>query len=208
MQLTRRELESFLNLPDHFEELQTKGVKQIASGKEHVLALLGLNVFITIFSKSHQRTDNGEVKCFGENAKGQLGLGYKKKPGEIQIIGKLRNKAIKMIACGDEHSVALTCQSLFVVILKHYRVSDAGDVYCWGSSSFGQCGMGKRGAILEPTKVSFGTSEKLSIRVIGAGAKHTIALSGECVFPMFVPLINFFQVMANVTIGEGWMLGV
>eukprot|EP00300_Choanocystis_sp_HF-7_P020992 c20714_g1_i1.p1 GENE.c20714_g1_i1~~c20714_g1_i1.p1 ORF type:complete len:955 (-),score=218.13 c20714_g1_i1:73-2688(-) len=146
--MTRKELETFLNLPDHFEELQTKGVKQIASGREHVLALL----------------DNGEVKCFGENAKGQLGLGIKKKPGDIRTIGKLRNKAIKMIACGDEHSVALTY---------------AGDVYCWGSSAYGQCGNGKRGAVLEPTKVSFGTSEKLSIRVIGAGAKHTIALSGD-----------------------------
>jgi alpha-tubulin suppressor-like RCC1 family protein len=56
--------------------------------------------------------DNGEVKCFGDNSKGQLGLGHKQRPGDLRTVGKLRNKAIKMIACGDEHSVALTCGSM------------------------------------------------------------------------------------------------
>jgi alpha-tubulin suppressor-like RCC1 family protein len=57
--------------------------------------------------------------------------------------------------------------------------ADAGDVYCWGSSQNGQCGLGKKGIIVEPTKVVFSNVEKLSVRVIGAGAKHTVALTGE-----------------------------
>lgn len=146
--LIKTELEAFLTLPSHFEELSNKGVKQIASGSGHVLALL----------------DNGEVKCCGDNSKGQLGLGHKKKPGDLRTIAKLRNKSIKMIACGNDHSVALTY---------------AGDVYCWGSSQFGQCGVGKKGIVVEPTKVTFSNVEKLSVRVIGAGAKHTVALTGD-----------------------------
>ncbi len=58
-------------------------------------------------------------------------------------------------------------------------VSDAGDVYCWGSSQNGQCGVGRKAAILEPTKVTFSNTEKLSIRVIGTGSRHTVALSGD-----------------------------
>jgi hypothetical protein len=41
----KKELEGFLNLPDHFEELSNKGVKQVVSGRGHILSLLGEAIF-------------------------------------------------------------------------------------------------------------------------------------------------------------------
>ncbi len=57
VQLIKIELESFLSLPSHFEELSNKGVKQIASGNSHVLALLGNSIEFLLMIAPFRSTD-------------------------------------------------------------------------------------------------------------------------------------------------------
>lgn len=82
----------------------------IASGKEHTCAL----------------TDSGAVKCWGNNASGQLGDETTKDryaPNDVPSLGS-GNKAI---AAGEYHTCVLT---------------NSGAVKCWGRNNFGQLGDG------------------------------------------------------------------
>lgn len=86
------------------------GVTAIASGKEHTCAL----------------TDSGAVKCWGNNATGQLGDGTTKDryaPNDVSSLGS-GNKAI---AAGEFHTCVVT---------------QSGGVKCWGRNNFGQLGDG------------------------------------------------------------------
>ena len=85
-------------------------VTAIASGKEHTCAL----------------TDSGAVKCWGNNASGQLGDGTTKDryaPNDVSSLGS-GNKAI---AAGEFHTCVVT---------------QSGGVKCWGRNLFGRLGDG------------------------------------------------------------------
>ncbi|MBM3674942.1 MAG: hypothetical protein FJW88_08290, partial [Actinobacteria bacterium] len=92
---------------------------QIAAGSSHTCAIL----------------DNGTVKCWGYNAKGQLGLGNTDPrgdgPGEmgdnLPAVDLGTGRTATAITAGYQH----TC-----VIL------DNGTVKCWGYNAFGQLGLG------------------------------------------------------------------
>ncbi|QSQ17869.1 Ig-like domain-containing protein [Myxococcus landrumensis] len=93
--------------------------KSVVSGSEHVCAIL----------------DNGEVKCWGRNDWGQLGLGDKQDrgdgPGEmgdaLPRVNLGTGRTAKALAAGAVHTCALL---------------DDDSVKCWGTSSRGQLGLG------------------------------------------------------------------
>jgi len=96
-------------MPQKITALKGKRVVDIACGQQHSLAV----------------TDNGEVYGWGLNVFGQLGLGdTKDRLVPAQLTG-LKDHFITSVACGSEHSIALT---------------DQGKVFTWGSSEYGQQG--------------------------------------------------------------------
>ncbi len=87
--------------------------KALALGKLHSCALL----------------DDGNVKCWGWNGKGQLGYGSKDDLGDNEPVVSIPNVELGGIAvglsAGDNHTCALL---------------DTGKVRCWGENNFGQLG--------------------------------------------------------------------
>ncbi len=91
----------------------------ISAGKEHACALL----------------DSGQVKCWGNNANGRLGLGDVKARGDaknemgdqLPTVQLGKGRSAKAIACGAMHTCALL---------------DNSQVKCWGDNSGGQLGLG------------------------------------------------------------------
>lgn len=112
--------------------------EQIVAGDAHTCALLR----------------NGTMKCWGDNSKGQLGIGtYQNSLGPIAV----KNVAdIASISAGQMHTCAL---------LKN------GTAYCWGDNSVGQLGDGAGKSSNLPIKV-----RSDGITQIAAGNTHTCAL--------------------------------
>lgn len=131
----------------------------VSSGGKHTCALL----------------DNGQMKCWGLNHSGQLGLGDTNDRGDnagemgdaLPAIDLGTGRSAVTISAGGAHTCA---------------VLDNGDVKCWGDFSAGQLGLGDasyRGKLpsdmgdnLPP--VALGTGQK-ALAVI-AGAEHTCAV--------------------------------
>lgn len=100
------------------------------SGLEEKLRLLeGLQVTDITFGKGFTMAllEEGEIITFGNNEKGQLGLGMiggeEKGP---EVVKALRGKNVVKISAGLAHAAA---------------ISDSGDLYLWGSNEFGECGV-------------------------------------------------------------------
>ncbi len=78
--------------------------------------------------------DNGNVKCWGNNAFGQLGLGDTDTRGDesgemgnsLPAIDLGSGQTATRLAAGGRHSCALL---------------DNGNVKCWGNNAFGQLGL-------------------------------------------------------------------
>jgi alpha-tubulin suppressor-like RCC1 family protein len=90
-------------------------VKSIAVGPLHACAVLNL----------------GELKCWGGNGEGQLGLGtpvdnVDQKPRDVSPV-YLGGVTAKQVAAGERHTCALL---------------DNGTVKCWGLNASGQLGLG------------------------------------------------------------------
>jgi len=129
----------------------------VAAGGRHTCALL----------------DSGDVKCWGANESGQLGLGDTATrgddPGEMGIllpfVDLAPGRTVTAVAAGGRHTCALL---------------DGGDVKCWGANESGQLGLGDtapRGTgacqmgVFLPT-VPLGEAA----RAVAAGEAHTCAL--------------------------------
>lgn len=69
----------------------------------------------------------GEVRCWGGNAFGELGLGNAPPPSDLCTPTPVPNlpPAVKQITAGFAHTCALTT---------------SGEIYCWGANNVGQCG--------------------------------------------------------------------
>ncbi|MDZ7815312.1 MAG: hypothetical protein U5N86_04675 [Planctomycetota bacterium] len=83
----------------------------LAAGSAHSLALFS----------------DGSVYAWGDNAEGQLGLGYEVDRDTPTLVGAFSDKDVISLAAGAAHSLALC--------------SD-GSVYAWGYNDDGQLGLG------------------------------------------------------------------
>ena len=130
------------------------GIIQIAAGLNHTCAL----------------TTEGEVKCWGFNASGQLGDdGTGTKQRAVFVIDGENSSTplsgIVQISAGDGHTCALT---------------EGGGAKCWGKGAEGQLGNDDTTGVPYPVVVvaSDGTSTPLSsIIQIGTGGDFTCALN-------------------------------
>ena len=103
-------------------------------------------------------SNDGLVKCWGNNLFGQLGLG---------TTGTLENEALDVIGltepiaaitAGWSHTCALTT---------------LGNVYCWGRNAHGQLGDGSTTNRLSPVKVKVIQGNAIAV---DAGSQHTCAI--------------------------------
>jgi len=173
-----KQLRSLVNIPTKLEEISSQGVRQIACGAKHIMAL----------------SDAGDVYAWGTGTAGQLGLGKKRSFPSPQLVWGLMRKGVRQIACGDVHSLALTYNGLvyswgsskfgqlghgnrktqplpkLIVYLdenvsreksstvrligagsRHsVAVLGNGELYCWGRPDFGRLGRTKNDAATEP----------------------------------------------------------
>jgi alpha-tubulin suppressor-like RCC1 family protein len=103
--------------------------------------------------------DNGSVKCWGDNSKGQLGDGTLSQRTTPTLVTNLGGNAISL-SLGDRSTCALL---------------DSGIVKCWGRNDMGQLGDGTTTDKTSPTQVaSFGASR--SAVAISSGIYHTCAI--------------------------------
>jgi alpha-tubulin suppressor-like RCC1 family protein len=100
-------------------------------------------------------TNVGELYCcgFGENIFFGHDLRFSFEPVLIPM-----KRPLKQTACGQSHILAL---------------DDMGDVYSWGSGSFGQLGHGVKGSLNKPRLVL----KNKRICQVAAGRYHSIALN-------------------------------
>ena len=124
-------------------------------------------------------TADSEVKCFGRNEYGQLGVGHNESIGDddsemgddLGSVDLGTNFTVSQIALGAQHVCAL---------------SDGGDIKCWGRNDAGQLGLGdtaNRGS--DPSDmgdylpaVDLGTSFGTVSEVL-MGAQHSCAVSSD-----------------------------
>ena len=119
----------------------TSGVARVAAGSGHNCAL----------------TTAGGIKCWGQNANGQLGDGTPTERWTAVNVSGLAS-GVAAITTGLFHSCALTT---------------AGGVKCWGLNTSGQLGDGTTTQRLTPVDVSGLTS---GVTAISAGQNHTCAI--------------------------------
>lgn len=154
-----------------FSIFKDKQVQQVALGDDHCLFL----------------TKDGGVYACGQNNYGQLGIGSleTKDVYDPVLINSLTEKDIAHISCGTNHCAAVT---------KY------GDVFCWGESKEGQCGVPAGSTdnetcdsvvstpqLVELVKTcdevcehgNTGPFEKILIKKVACGKNHTVALSTE-----------------------------
>ena len=118
-------------------------VAQISAGGHHSMVL----------------TSRGYVFSFGFASHGQLGIRSTVNQCEPQLVSDLRNKPIKMIATGWNHSLVLT-----------YK----GDVFVCGYGFFGQLGLGDDESRTKFTHINTLGSKK--VERIYSGGNHSWAL--------------------------------
>jgi len=133
-------------------KLDINNIRTVACGSAHSL-------FLSEFE---------EVFSCGSNAFGALGYyltgsDYQDSPKRIEKL----NKSIKQIACGLNHSMALTV----------YR--EKGMVFTFGRGREGQLGIGRCEDITLPRTVNFGSTRFL---FIAAGPTHSIAVASNMMF--------------------------
>jgi alpha-tubulin suppressor-like RCC1 family protein len=132
------------------------GVVQVAMGSRHTCALL----------------NNSDVRCWGGNNNGRLGLGNKLDIGDDEAITSVEpikfptGFQVKQLAAGLFHTCAL---------------SERGQVICWGRNQAGQLGYGDtidRGDTPEttPDKLDFVGLPPVQSIVSGDSANHTCAI--------------------------------
>ncbi|OAY65499.1 ultraviolet-B receptor UVR8 [Ananas comosus] len=132
--------------PQPIKALEGLKIKQIACGDSHCLAV----------------TMDGEVRSWGRNQNGQLGLGTTEDSLVPQKIQAFEGISVKMVAAGAEHTAAVT---------------EDGELYGWGWGRYGNLGLGDRNDRLIPEKVSSIEGEKMVL--VACGWRHTITVSSS-----------------------------
>lgn len=100
---------------------------------------------------------DGDVECWGDNVRGQLGDGTRDDQPTPVAVQEL-NDDIARLAAGRYHTCALAID---------------GDVHCWGSSNRGQLGTGSLESSRTPSRV---TGLETDAIAIAAGEEHSCAI--------------------------------
>lgn len=85
-------------------------------------------------------TFDSQLLSVGDNSFGQLGLGDLKPRREPSVIHYFREKRVLEVCCGGQHS-GVVCAN--------------NEVFFWGDSSSGQCGIGDIKLVNQPSRVKF-----------------------------------------------------
>ncbi|WGZ95560.1 MAG: hypothetical protein QJT81_06120 [Candidatus Thiothrix putei] len=100
--------------------------------------------------------DNGAVKCWGQNAYGQLGNGTK------------TNSNVPVVVSGLSNAIAVSAGQL-----RSCAIELGGSAKCWGNNEHGAIGDSTSTERLTPTQVTGLTS---GVTVIDTGRRHTCAV--------------------------------
>ena len=125
--------------------------RAITAGRQHTCALL----------------EDGSVRCWGLNNKGQLGLGDTQDRGHRETVQALPalelGQRATAVAAGDMHTCALL---------------EDGSVRCWGSNQFGQLGLGHKRHIADDESLMTQGPVPLGHPAVElrAGSYHTCAI--------------------------------
>mmetsp|Transcript_35250 Transcript_35250/g.58918 ORF Transcript_35250/g.58918 Transcript_35250/m.58918 type:complete len:956 (+) Transcript_35250:97-2964(+) len=135
------------------------GDKDSRDVPHRVDALLGKKIVRSICGCWHGAAiaDDGAVYTWGDGESGQLGHGDRVTYLTPKLVDGLQGKAVKEMACGRKHSMALT---------------DTGQVYTWGT---GNIGHGKEGRHSTPLLVAALSAFK--VQQIASGLDHMAALT-------------------------------
>ena len=114
----------------------------------------------------------GKLYGSGWNGNGELGLGNAEefnmqKFSFVEITVPSSSKMIVQVACGRNHSVALTSE---------------GECFAWGDNGKGQLGVGDLVKRLSPTPIVVPNVKSVlesRFQSIACGMGHTVALNGE-----------------------------
>jgi len=120
-------------------------VVRLSAGDNHACAVLGV----------------GEARCWGANARGQLGDGTTlSSPVPRPVIG-LPDTSVLDVACGGTHTCAI--------------MDGGGDVYCWGYNAYGQLGDGTTLDASSPSAIAYPHTPVGADEAAG-GLNHTCAV--------------------------------
>uniref|UniRef100_A0A3P9LC48 Probable E3 ubiquitin-protein ligase HERC4 n=1 Tax=Oryzias latipes TaxID=8090 RepID=A0A3P9LC48_ORYLA len=141
----RVDITQTLYLPRMLEAFCRIPVSQVACGSRHTVAL----------------TKDGQVYTWGQNSRGQLGLGKKGRSiSSPQCVRSLSGMPLVQVSAGGEHSFAL---------------SVSGSVFGWGRNDCGQLGLGDSQDRCTPTSVDSLNLKKTTS--IFCGKDHTAILT-------------------------------
>uniref|UniRef100_A0A6B2KW11 Protein kinase domain-containing protein n=1 Tax=Arcella intermedia TaxID=1963864 RepID=A0A6B2KW11_9EUKA len=107
-------------------------------------------------------TDEGQLYGFGENSFGQLGLACKETQFRPRLVAAFGEKKVVDVECGLYHTMVLT---------------DNGQLYSFGSNSYGQLGLGTTFDHDSPQLVSFFSNKK--IKKLCCGLQSTIIITED-----------------------------
>lgn len=109
------------------------------------------------------------ASCWGSNRYGQLGIGH---------FGGPEGAKCGTVPCASEPTAVegdLEFQTITAGWSHTCALSRAGDVYCWGSNSLGELGIGRSG--LETSQaMPVRVASALRFTAVSAGERHTCAL--------------------------------
>ncbi|KAI5073199.1 hypothetical protein GOP47_0011212 [Adiantum capillus-veneris] len=117
-----------------------------ACGASHTLALTG----------------SGDVYSFGQGTFGALGHGNTESCSVPTFVNDLWGFGIVQIACGENHSVALSID---------------GQVFSWGRGKYGQLGHGSLNNEMSPLQVK-ALADQMIVQIV-SGGDHTMAVNSE-----------------------------
>jgi autotransporter-associated beta strand protein len=151
-----------LGVGDNFERTQPAAVSRVSG------ALLGKTVTQASASTAHSMAvAGGTAFAWGRNASGELGDGTQTDRNVPVAVtgGSLAGKTVKMVAAGENHSLALDTD---------------GNLYGWGGNLSGQLGRTASSAVqTTPVRISSGSLAGKAVVAIAAGANHSIALTAD-----------------------------
>jgi alpha-tubulin suppressor-like RCC1 family protein len=144
-----KELVALVNMPTRLAEISSQGVRQIACGDSHTLAL----------------AESGDVYAWGGGRSGQLGLGKRRSYPAPQLVWGMMRKGVRQIGAGANHSAALTYNGY----LFTWGSSSVGQLGHGNRRTMLQPTM------VEALEAE-ARERSSTVRLVGCGRRHTVAV--------------------------------